>query len=72
VNSAFYPIIAHMERALRFEGDEAPESRLTKLEAMVTGQLGRAERGIKLLGRLFNLPVEARYGPLAVSLSAPR
>ena len=67
VNSALYPIIAHIERALRFERNESPEARLAKLEAMVKGQFGRPELDINLLGRLFSLPVEARYGALVMS-----
>jgi class 3 adenylate cyclase/tetratricopeptide (TPR) repeat protein len=67
INSALYPIIAHMERALRFERDEPAEARLAKLEARVIGELGRPGLDVNLIGRLFNLPVEAKYGPLAMS-----
>jgi len=67
INSALYPIVAHMERALRFERDESPEVRLAKLEARVMGELGRPALEVNLIGRLFNLPVEAKYGALAMS-----
>jgi len=67
VNSALYPILAYIERILRFERDEPAESRLAKLEAMVKGRFGRPDADVNLLGRLFGLPVEARFGPLAMS-----
>jgi predicted ATPase len=66
-NSALYPIVAHMERALRFERDEPSQARLNKLEAFVMGQLGRPALDVNLLGRLFALPVEERYGALPMS-----
>jgi predicted ATPase len=47
--------------------NESPEARLAKLEAMVKGQFGRPELDVNLLGRLFSLPVEERYGALAMS-----
>jgi len=67
VNSALYPITAHMERALKFEREETPQARLAKLEAMVIGEFGRPALDVNLIGRLFNLPVEAKYGALAMS-----
>ena len=66
-NSALYPIVAHMERALGFERDESAQARLNKLEAFAMGQLGRPALDVNLLGRLFALPVEERYGALPMS-----
>lgn len=67
INSALYPITTQLERALRFERDESPECRLRKLEGLLMGELGRPALEVNLLGRVFNLPVEAQYGPLAMS-----
>ena len=66
-SSALYPIVAHMERALRFERDESAQVRLDKLEAYVTGQLGLPAADVTLLGRMLALPVEERYGALPMS-----
>ena len=41
VNSAFWPIIDNFERALKFGRDEAPESKLDKLEALIVNRYGR-------------------------------
>ena len=53
-NSAFYPVIDQLERALRFESDDSAELKLGKLEAEV-GRLG--------------LDVESTMPPLAALLS---
>jgi len=53
-NSAFYPVIDQLERALRFEGDDSVELRLEKLQSEV-GRLG--------------LEVESTVPPLVALLS---
>ena len=35
-NSAFYPIVAHLERALRFDPDLSSEEKLDRLEALLS------------------------------------
>jgi len=63
-NSALYPIIDHLERALRFERADDAEARLDKLERAVTGEWGGGRLECQLLGRLLGLPAEARFGAL--------
>lgn len=67
VNTALYPTIANMERALGFERNESAESKLNKLEVFLADRFERPDVDINLIGRLFNLPVEARYAALAMS-----
>jgi class 3 adenylate cyclase/tetratricopeptide (TPR) repeat protein len=67
VNSAFYPIIDHLERALRFERDDSAEARLDKIERRVTGELGRTATECQLLACVMTLPAETRYRPLEMT-----
>ena len=56
-----------MERALKFEREDTTQQRLEKLEAMILGEFAHTVVDVNLIGRLFNLPVEAKYGALAIS-----
>jgi class 3 adenylate cyclase len=69
VNSAFYPFMAGFERSLDFGRDEAPDSKLEKLEALVVGQYGLPVGDVRFLAAMLSLPFEERYGPLTM---APR
>jgi predicted ATPase len=65
-NSAFHPIIAQLERAAGFARDDAPETKLDKLEAV----LGQATDSVAvvapLIAAMLSLPIE-RYPPLHLS-----
>jgi class 3 adenylate cyclase len=63
VNSAFWPSIDNLERTLKFARDEAPESRLDKLEALVVGECGRPLSDVRFVASILSIPCEARYGP---------
>ena len=65
--TALYPITSHFERLLRFERDEPQESRLSRLQSMMRQRFSSPDVDINLIGHLLNLPVEKRYGPLAMS-----
>jgi class 3 adenylate cyclase/tetratricopeptide (TPR) repeat protein len=67
VNSAFYPISAHFERALDLARDEPVASRLDKLEALVVGRYGLPVRDVRFIAAMLSIPYEERYGPLAMS-----
>ena len=67
VNSAFYPIRASFERALRLGRDSDASARLDKLEALVIGRLGLARDEMRLIAALLSLPYQERYGPILVS-----
>ena len=66
-NSALYPTIASMERAMGFERNEQSASRIEKLEAIVMRRFKGHEQDVNLIGRLFNLPVEQQYGVLEMT-----
>jgi predicted ATPase len=67
-NTALYPMIDLLERAaLRFEREESPQQKLSKLEGfLVQYGLPLAET-VPLLATLLSLPLTADYAPLAVS-----
>ncbi len=62
VNSAFWPIIENLERALSLEPDETTESKLDKLEALIVGQYGRALEDVRFVAAILSVPCEDRYG----------
>ena len=65
-NTAFYPIIDQLERAAGFAHDDAPESRLDKLEILLSQGTENVSEAAPLFAALLSLPVE-RYPPLNLS-----
>ena len=67
-NTALYPMIDLLERvALRFEREESPPQKLSKLEGfLVQYGLPLAET-VPLLATLLSLPLTADYAPLAMA-----
>lgn len=66
-NSAFYPIVDHLERMLRFQRDDGAEEKLEKLESYLIGSVGRSGTDCNLLARALAIPCEARYGALQMT-----
>jgi Adenylate and Guanylate cyclase catalytic domain len=63
-HSAFYPVIAHLQRRLRWHRHASPEARLaTREQALQTAGLP-LEAGVPLVAALLSLPVPAHYPPL--------
>lgn len=60
-NSAFFPVISHIERAARFERGDSPAMKLSKLEALV--RPSKAD----FLADLFALPQRNRHQPQELS-----
>jgi tetratricopeptide (TPR) repeat protein len=67
VNSAFWPIIDNLERALVFGRDEAPESRLDKLEALIVDRYGRPLGDVRFVAVMLSVPADQRYEPAAMT-----
>ena len=66
-NSAFYPVIEHLQRLLQWQRDTPAEEKLTTLEqALQTAGLPLAEV-VPLLATLLTVPVPERYAPLTLS-----
>jgi class 3 adenylate cyclase/tetratricopeptide (TPR) repeat protein len=67
VNSPFWPIIDNFERALKFTRDEAADSKLDKLEALVVTHYGRPLADVRFVASILSIPCEGRYGPLPMT-----
>jgi class 3 adenylate cyclase len=66
-NSAFYPIIAHLERTMACERDAPPAVRLQALEGLLAQAGGPLEEVVPLFAALLSIPSADRYPPLALS-----
>jgi class 3 adenylate cyclase len=67
VNSAFWPSIDNIERALKFTRDEKVDSKLDKLEALIVTQYGRPLADVRFVASMLLIPCEARYGRLPMT-----
>jgi len=63
-NSALYPFIAQLERAVGFKADDTLEDRLGKLEEYLTIPASRVQEIVPLFAALLSLPVGDRYPKL--------
>jgi class 3 adenylate cyclase/predicted ATPase len=66
-NSAFYPIIDHLQRLLHWHRDTSPETRLTTLEQAIQAARLPLEEVVPLLAALLAVPLPERYPPLTLS-----
>ena len=67
VNSALWPSIDNIERALKFERGELPEPKLDKLEALMVTQYGRPLSDMRFVASMLSIPCEQRYGAPSMS-----
>ena len=65
--SAFYPFIAHLERAMAYERDAPPAVQLDALETLLARAGPPLEDAVPLLAALLSIPTGARYAPLTLS-----
>src|SRR5262249_5018208 len=66
-NSAFYPIIEHLQRLLQFHREATPETKLSKLQqALAAYRFPQAET-LPLVAALLSLPHPADAPPLTLS-----
>jgi class 3 adenylate cyclase/predicted ATPase len=67
-NSALYPMIAHLQRLLRWERDETPEARLAKLERVLDALRQPLTEVVPLLAALLAVPLpEGSYAALTLT-----
>src|SRR5262245_39783520 len=66
-NSAFFPILRHLERAARFLREDTPAQKLDKLEALLASGPAPVPEVAPLLAALLALPTGDRYPPLTLS-----
>jgi class 3 adenylate cyclase/predicted ATPase len=63
-NSALYPFITHLERAVGFKADDISEERLEKLEALLAKAGPSAQETAPLFAALLSIPFGERYPKL--------
>ena len=67
-NSALYPVIAHFQRLLHWERDEAPEARFAKLERLLDASRQPLAEVVPLLAALLAVPLpEGSYATLTLT-----
>jgi class 3 adenylate cyclase/predicted ATPase len=66
-NSAFYPIIEHLQRLLQFAPDDAPQAKLVKLQQVLARYHFPQGDTLPLLAALLSLPHPEGAPPLALS-----
>ena len=65
--SAFYPVVEHIQRLLQFRKDDTPEEKLCKLEAVLGSYDFALEEVVPLFAALLSLPLAERYAPLTLT-----
>jgi class 3 adenylate cyclase/tetratricopeptide (TPR) repeat protein len=67
-NSSFYPVIDFLERiVLRYERDETPQEKLTKIEGFALQNGQDTSEAVPLLASLLSVPLAAPYSALAIT-----
>ena len=66
-NSALHPVIGLLERAARFDRDDAPDVQLAKLEAVLVRSSERLDEVVPLLAALLGVPTGERYPALSLT-----
>jgi class 3 adenylate cyclase len=66
-NTAFYPVIEHLQRLLEFRRGDALPEKLTKLERMLSGYSLALQEAMPLFAALLSLPHPAGYPPITLS-----
>jgi predicted ATPase/class 3 adenylate cyclase len=64
VNTAFYPVVQHLERVLEFGPDDTVEQRLDKIDGLLAQYGFDLPSVVPLLAKLLAVPFEDRYPPL--------
>jgi predicted ATPase/class 3 adenylate cyclase len=63
-NSPFFPVINQLERAARFEREDLPDTKLDKLEAVLSQAGDASLADAALYAALLSIPSGSRYPPL--------
>ena len=67
LNSAFYPIRAHLDQVLQISHDIPADVKLDRLEAMIAGRYGLPREDVRFIAAMMAIPFQERYGPLQIS-----
>jgi len=67
LDSAFHPLIEHLERALQSDRDEAASSKAERFESLLTSTYGLATDRVRYLAPLLGIPSEESADPAIFS-----
>jgi hypothetical protein len=67
MNSALYPVLVHLQQVLHFQREDAPATRLAKLEQRLQAAGLPLAEAVLLVAALLTVPVPERYPPLTMS-----
>ena len=67
VNSAFYPIIQRLERAMGVTASDSEDAKLDKLEELLSRSDAPKQSTLALFAALLSLPSENRYGSIGLA-----
>jgi class 3 adenylate cyclase len=67
INSAFWPIIDNLDRALSFARDETPDSKLDKLEALIVDDYQRPLSDVRFIASMLSIPCDELFGPITMT-----
>jgi class 3 adenylate cyclase/predicted ATPase len=71
-NSALHPVIEQLERASGLLVEDSAETRLDKLEAMLSEATENLVEAVPLIGALLSVAAESRYPPLRLTPEAQK
>jgi len=60
-SSALHPMIAHLENTAGLKSEDTPETRLDKLEAVISAPGSDVDAAMPLLAALLSIPTDGRY-----------
>ncbi len=66
-NTAFYPVIEHVQRLLQFHREDSPPEKLDKLERALQEYHLPLQEVVPLFAALLSLPHPEGYPPLTLS-----
>jgi class 3 adenylate cyclase/predicted ATPase len=66
-NTAFYPVIEHLQRLLQFRREDSVQEKLAKLERMLQGYRLPVHEVVPLFAALLSLPHPEGYPPLTLT-----
>jgi predicted ATPase/class 3 adenylate cyclase len=65
-DSVVFPFVEHLQRAADFTHEDPPETKLDKLENLLSRSIGKVPETVALLADLLALPTHERYPPLTL------
>ena len=71
-NSAFYPMIAFLERWLRFKQEDSPKERLSRIEEGLEDYGVQTSETVAMMAGLLSVPLDDRYPSLEFSPQVER